>query len=86
MLRLQRDPRAAVVSPPRIESASSSITLSEAMSLYLEYKGMNRPDTFQRAAERACGYVIDACGDKALDTYTRAGDLQPGLQQQPSHK
>lgn len=28
--------------------------------------------TFQRAAERACGYVIDACGDKFLDVYTKA--------------
>ena len=28
--------------------------------------------TFHRAAERSCGYVIDACGDKHLDAYTKA--------------
>lgn len=30
------------------------------------------PVTLHRAAERACGYVIDACGDKHLDAYTKA--------------
>lgn len=28
--------------------------------------------TFQRAAERSCGYVIDICGDKDLLAYTKA--------------
>ena len=25
----------------------------------------------RKAAERSCGYVIDACGDKHLDAYTK---------------
>ena len=74
MLRLQRDPRAAskATPVPQVEAASETITLSESMALYLKHKGNNRPDTFHRAAERASGYVIDACGDKPLDAYTRA--------------
>jgi len=49
----------------------SSVRLSEAVRIYLRLKGHGRPDTFQRAAERACGYVIDACGDKDLTDYTK---------------
>ena len=52
------------------EAASASVLLSEAVSLYLQHKGKGRPATFQRAAERSCGYLIDVCGDKQLDTYT----------------
>ncbi|WP_370044695.1 MULTISPECIES: DUF6538 domain-containing protein [Salipiger] len=52
--------------------ASSSVTLSEAVGIYLKQKGKGRPVTFHRAAERACGYVIDACGDKALEGYTKS--------------
>ncbi len=40
--------------------------------IYQRLKGHGRPVTFLRAAERACGYVIDACGDKHLDAYTKA--------------
>lgn len=46
--------------------------LSEAVRIYLRLKGQNRPVTFHRAAERACGYVIDVCGDKDLLNYTKA--------------
>ncbi len=53
-------------------SVSSFILLSEAVEVYLQQKGKGRPLTFKRAAERACGYVIDACGDKNLDLYTKA--------------
>ncbi len=46
--------------------------LSEAVSIYLKLKGQGRPDTFHRAAERSCGYVIDVCGDMDITTYTKA--------------
>ena len=49
-----------------------SLELSEAVSMYLKLKGQNKPLTFHRAAERACGYVIDACGDKDLLAYSKA--------------
>jgi integrase len=57
---------------PQLATSSSSVLLSEAVSIYLQQKGKNRPATFQRAAERSCGYVIDACGDKHLEAYTKA--------------
>ena len=50
----------------------SSVLLSEAVGIYLQLKGKGRPETFHRAAERACGYVIDTCGDKHLGAYTKA--------------
>jgi len=50
-------------------SGSSFVLLSEAVEIYLQQKDKGRPVTFKRAADRACGYVIDACGDKHLDLY-----------------
>jgi hypothetical protein len=46
-------------------SSSAFVLLSEAVEVYLQQKGKGRPITFHRAAERACGYVIDACGQAA---------------------
>ena len=53
------------------EAPAASVTLSDAVSIYIRLKGKDRPITFRRAAERSCGYVIDACGDKDLTAYTR---------------
>ena len=53
-------------------SSSSFVCLSEAVRIYLGQKGRGKAKTFHRAAERACGYVIDACGDLPLDRYTKA--------------
>lgn len=54
------------------ETSGESVKLSEAVSIYIRLKGKDRPVTFHRAAERACGYVVDACGDKDLTAYSRA--------------
>ncbi len=54
------------------DAACGSVKLSEAVSIYIRLKGKDRPVTFHRAAERACGYVIDACGDKDLTAFSRA--------------
>ncbi|MEX0301977.1 MAG: DUF6538 domain-containing protein [Leisingera sp.] len=70
MLRMQNEGRVTTVSPPS-EVSSSSVLLSEAVGIYLRLKGQGRPETFHRAAERSCGYVIDACRDKHLDAYTK---------------
>ncbi|MBO9443722.1 tyrosine-type recombinase/integrase [Phaeobacter italicus] len=71
MLRMQSEGRVAV-SAAAPEISSSSVLLSEAVGIYLRLKGQGRPETFHRAAERSCGYVIDACGDKHLDAFTKA--------------
>ena len=51
--------------------ADAAVPLSEAVSIYLKHKGKDRPVTFHRAAVRACGYVVDVCGDKDLTYYTK---------------
>lgn len=71
MLRMQSE-RRIVVGAAAPEISSSSVLLSEAVGIYLRLKGQGRPETFHRAAERSCGYVIDACGDKHLDAFTKA--------------
>ncbi len=56
---------------PLGSDTASAVTLTEAVAIYLRLKGLGRPATFHRAAERSCGYVIDACGDKDLTSYTK---------------
>ncbi|WP_428512108.1 DUF6538 domain-containing protein [Roseovarius sp.] len=71
MLRQGRVSRADAAVPPA-DVCLSSVLLSEAVGIYLRLKGKGRPETFQGAAERACGYVIDTCGDKHLEACTKA--------------
>ena len=46
-------------------------TLTEALRVYLVLKGKDKGITFHRAAQRAIGYLIKACGDQHLCSYTR---------------
>jgi len=71
MLR-QTESAAAPLNTQAPDVSFSSVLLSEAVRVYLGLKGKGRSITFHRAAERSCGYVIDACGDKHLEAYTRA--------------
>lgn len=71
MLRLQETTGAAVSGQSPATKSSTSVLLPEAVSVYLTQKGKGKSVAFHRAAERACGYVIDACGDKQLDAYTK---------------
>ncbi len=52
--------------------ADQSVHLSEAVAIYLQLKGADRSGNFQRTTERACGYVIDVCGDKNLVEFTKS--------------
>ena len=38
-------------------------------------KGAGKPKSFEAAAQRACTYLVDACGAKTLAEYTRADAL-----------
>ena len=51
------------------------ITLPEALETYVTQKGAGKPKTFKAAAQRACSYLVDACGAKNLAEYTRADAL-----------
>lgn len=52
--------------------ATETVKLSEAVAIYLRLKGKGKSVTFQKVAERSCGYVIDVCGDKDITSYTKA--------------
>jgi hypothetical protein len=52
------------------------ITLPEALDTYVTQKGNGKPKSFEAAAQRACTYLVDACGTKTLAEYTRADALR----------
>ena len=52
------------------------ITLPEALEAYVTQKGAGKPKSFEAAAQRACTYLVDACGAKDLAEYTRADALR----------
>ena len=54
---------------PLTPSTSSSMTLSEALQLYLRLKGANKDKVFQRGAERNIQSVIDVLGNRPVDEY-----------------
>ncbi|MFP7569321.1 DUF6538 domain-containing protein [Marivita sp. S2033] len=58
---------------PIADPVNSSIpTFSEGALTYLTLEARNRFEGFKRTAERSCGYVIDVCGDKPLNEYTKS--------------
>ena len=57
---------------PQHDVKAAKLSLSEGVEVYLRLKGTGKGKTFIRAAQRSCGYVIDVCGDKPLDTYTKS--------------
>ena len=50
-------------------SASPSMTISDALELYLGLKGRNRDKVFHRGAERNIQSVVDVLGDRPVDEY-----------------
>ncbi len=52
-----------------------SITVSEAVEKYITQRGVRKPKTFEATAQRACSYLVDACGAKELVQYNRADAL-----------
>lgn len=50
-------------------------TLIDALEVYLAQKGNGKAKSFRQSAERACGYVIENCGNKPLAAYTRQDAL-----------
>ena len=66
----------AVKSPDDIsEGILKGPTLLDALDVYLEQKGKGKAKSFRQSAERACGYVIENCGNKPLAGYTRQDAL-----------
>ena len=57
-------------------TASDSISLSNAIDLYVQHKGQGKGKTFHLSVQRAFRYLVKACGSKDLHEYTRADALQ----------
>ena len=57
-------------------ASKTNVTLYEALETYLVQKGVNKGKTFHTAAQRACAYVVEACGAKDLADYSRADALK----------
>jgi integrase len=51
------------------------ICLTDALNIYLNYKGKGRNKAFYKAAERACRYLIEATSLKKINEYTRQDAL-----------
>ena len=50
--------------------------LKQALQLYLDLKGKNRPKSFEAAATRTCNYLISIAGNKLLGDYSRSDALK----------
>ena len=53
-----------------------SISLGDALETYFVQKGVSKRKTFHAAGQRACTYLVHACGAKNLNAYTRADALK----------
>ena len=58
------------------KSPNNQPDLTQALDIYLDLKGKNRPKSFEAAATRTCNYLIGIAGNKPLGDYTRADALR----------
>ena len=52
------------------------ISLADALKTYLVQKGVGKRQTFHVASQRACTYLVHACGTKNFNAYTRSDALK----------
>lgn len=74
-LRLQADAATGssyTPTPQAQHEQTATVTLTEAVEIYLRLKGKGKAITYHRAAQRACGALLDVVGDKDLTAYTKA--------------
>jgi integrase len=62
--------------PLQPEPIVAGPSLMDALDVYLTQKGRGRPKSFEVAARRACGYVVDACSNKPLAAFDRSDALK----------
>ena len=62
--------------PAQTEPIIVGPSLLDALDVYLTQKGKGRPKSFEVAARRACGYVIDACTNKPLAAFVMLNDRE----------
>ncbi len=69
LLRVGRSQPSEVVNDKPVNSAAPKF--SEAVLTCIRLKGGSKSEGFKRTMERACGYLVDVCGDRSLDQYTK---------------
>ena len=74
IMRMSSDdvPGKHLLEEPEEKNINQGPSLSEAVALYLRLKGQNKPPAFEATLKRGCGYLIDSCGMKNLEGYTRS--------------
>lgn len=60
-----------ITATPAATEEPGAVTLEEALGIYLSLKGKGKSKTFHRSAERSCEYVIEICGNKPINSYTK---------------
>ena len=74
IMRMSSDevPGKHLLEEPAKKNVGQGPSLSDAVVLYLRLKGQNKPPAFEATLKRGCGYLIDSCGMKNLQGYTRS--------------
>ena len=74
IMRMSSDdiPGKHLLEKPEEKNINQGPSLSDAVALYLRLKGQNKPPAFEATLKRGCGYLIDSCGMKNLEAYTRS--------------
>jgi integrase len=78
IMRMSSDdiPGKHLLEEPEEKNIGQGPSLSDAVVLYLQLKGQNKPPAFEATLKRGCGYLIDSCGMKNLEAYTRSDATQ----------
>ena len=78
IMRMSSDdvPGKHLLEEPEEKNIGQGPSLSDAVALYLRLKGQNKPPAFEATLKRGCGYLIDSCGMKNLEGYTRSDATQ----------
>ena len=78
IMRMSSDdiPGKHLLEEPEEKNIYQGPSLSDAVALYLRLKGQNKQPAFEATLKRGCGYLIDSCGMKKLEGYTRSDATQ----------
>jgi site-specific recombinase XerD len=64
-----------IIKTPNPSVQNDQPDLLQALNMYLDLKGRNRPKSFEAAAKRTCNYIIKIAGNKPLGSYSRTDAL-----------
>ena len=78
IMRMSSDdiPGKHLLEEPEEKNIDQGPSLCDAVALYLQLKGQNKPPAFEATLRRGCGYLIDSCGMKNLEAYTSSDATQ----------